>query len=185
MLSDIPNIVFLVMSRSFALTSSNGATSHAKSANGQGHWLQVLAMIGGIVIQFPGSWHQGSPTVPTGSVLFGSSIHTGLLLLFIPHMSPYWHRSCCPFVQSGLVQDSSGSHMPLLLVGRVPPLFSHVSWQVLSPHKAVLSGHLGISIVSVVVLPAFWMFVLNVFIYDGQLSSEPISGQPSLSCMVL
>ena len=55
MLSDMPNIVFLVMSRSFALTSSNGATSHAKSANGQGHWLQVLAMIGGIVIQSPGS----------------------------------------------------------------------------------------------------------------------------------
>lgn len=82
-------IVSFVISRSVALTSSNGASSQAKSANGQGHWLQLLAIIGGNVIQSPGSWHHGSPTVPIGLLLVGSSIHTGLLLLLMPQISQY------------------------------------------------------------------------------------------------
>ncbi len=103
------------------------ARSLAKSANGHGHWLQVLAMIGGSVIQSHGSWHHGSPMVPIGLSLAGSSIHTLLLLLFTPQMRPYWHRSCCPLLQSLQLQDSNGSHILLLLHSRMPQLSPQVS----------------------------------------------------------
>ena len=116
--------------------------------------MHIVGVIGGHCIHTVGSVQFGVGLFGISGVCgLGSIVHR-LFPLTLSHLSPFWHRSCCP-KQSGHSHHSNGSQIPLLLHGRsfgivLLGLFgsgmSQVLLQILSPHNLVFNGHLGMLI---------------------------------------